>query len=422
MRSPKLGGSPHRQYYKYYAGYTQGFVEDMLRSLQVPADGIVLDPWNGVGTTTVAATATGLNAFGYDINPAAVIIGRARLIGSDVADSLLPIAVEICDRACSHQFRLRNDDLLSTWFGPSTATEIRALERAVFRILVDPDCDGSQPVFQLGMPHTSLASVYYVALFRAVRELVRAYVPSNQSWIKNPAGRRLGVRRSELHRAFLDAVKVSNPYLGQLEIPLLTKEGVATIGVASSTGIPMDDKSVDAIVSSPPYCTRLDYVKATLPELAVVGLTSSDIRRLRDQMIGTPTISGSAEDATPSVWGQETATLIDLITSHSSKASSTYYKKYYLQYFSGMWSSLNELHRVVKPGGLMALVVQDSFYKDVHVDLPALILDMGTQAGWTTRRRVNFTVPRTMASIHPGSRQYRQDFRAVESAIVLERV
>lgn len=30
VRSPKLDGALHRQYYRYYAGYTQGFVEDML--------------------------------------------------------------------------------------------------------------------------------------------------------------------------------------------------------------------------------------------------------------------------------------------------------------------------------------------------------------------------------------------------------
>ena len=113
MRSPKLGGSARRQYYRYCAGYTQGFVEDMLHRLNLPADAIVVDPWNGAGTTTAAAAAFGLTAMGYDINPAAVVIGRARLLGSDVANSLVPIAVEICERARMHPVAPSDNDLLS---------------------------------------------------------------------------------------------------------------------------------------------------------------------------------------------------------------------------------------------------------------------------------------------------------------------
>jgi len=60
----------------------------VLRQLDVRVDGLVVDPWNGAGTTTVAAAASGLNAMGFDINPAAILIGRARLLKSDVADSI----------------------------------------------------------------------------------------------------------------------------------------------------------------------------------------------------------------------------------------------------------------------------------------------------------------------------------------------
>ena len=85
----------------------------MLHWLNLPADAIVVDPWNGAGTTTAAAAAFGLTAMGYDINPAAVVIGRARLLGSDVANSLVPIAVEICERARMHPVAPSDNDLLS---------------------------------------------------------------------------------------------------------------------------------------------------------------------------------------------------------------------------------------------------------------------------------------------------------------------
>ena len=393
----------------------------MLHSLHVPTDGLVVDPWNGAGTTTAAAAALGLDARGFDINPAAVIIGRARLICSDVADSLVPIAVEICERARTHPYEPHDDDLLRMWFGTGTARHLRTLERAAYRVLVNPDNGDSAPIFNSQLPHSALASVIYVALFRTVRELVRNYIPSNPSWIKRPTGRRIGLAWREIQQVFIQAVNSSNPFPEQPIIVPATREPAATIAVASSTELPLENDRADAVVSSPPYCTRLDYVKATLPELAVLGFTADDARQLRDRMIGTPTMSRSADDVTPTMWGAKTKALIDKIAAHKSKASATYYRKYYLQYFAGMWDSLNELRRVVKPGGSAVLVLQDSFYKDVHVDLPELIIDMSQAAAWACWKRFDFNVPRTMAAIHPGARQYRQNFRAVESAVILQR-
>lgn len=420
VRSPKLGGTTSRQYYRYYAGYTQGFVEDMLRDLGIPQGGIIVDPWNGAGTTTVTAVTAGVNAIGYDINPAAVLIGRARLVGSDIAGSIVPIAVEVCERARLHPTELRNAGLLDTWFGPRTAQAIRAIERAIFTVLVDPTSGETQPIFDAHLRQSPLASLFYVALFRTVRDLVRKYVPSNPSWIKNPAGRRLGVPRSELQTAFVQHVKLSDPCAGQLELPF-PNDASASITVASSLNLPLQDSTVDAVISSPPYCTRLDYVKATLPELAVLGLSAIDVRKLRDEMIGTPTISGTSMDQVPQEWGAETRALISDVVTHRSKASATYYRKYYMQYFGSMWTSLSELKRVLREDGSAALVVQDSFYKDIHVDLPSLIGDMALAAGWSDWTRIDFAVPVTMAAINPGARQYRKEFRATESAVVLKR-
>jgi hypothetical protein len=42
-----------------------------------------------------------------------------------------------------------------------------------------------------------------------------------------------------------------------------------------------------------------------------MGLTDADVRDLRDQMIGTPTMSGAADGAALEQWGEKTKALID---------------------------------------------------------------------------------------------------------------
>lgn len=421
VRSPKLGGAATKpQYYRYLAGYTEEFVDDVLTHLEVPSGGLVVDPWNGAGTTTVAAAAAGLNATGFDINPVAVLIGRARLTGSDVTASLVPIAVEICERARSLDFNADKDDLLGSWFGPTSTHRLRAIERATHCVLVDPDGGLGQGPVDVDDHVSALASLFYVALFRTVRLFVTRFVASNPSWIKGAVGPRLGLTRQEIETAFVQSVRLSDPHVGQMQLPGAQHEVRTAVRVASSRQLPLPVAAVDAIVSSPPYCTRLDYVKSTLPELAILRFSSQEVRELRDRMIGTPTVQGG-DPSLSRPWGRKTSSVLRAIREHDSKASKTYYNKYFSQYFAGMWDSLLEIQRVVKPGGTAVLVVQDSFYKDVHVDLPGLIGSMAAEAGWAGWERHDFPVPRTMASIHPGARAYRSSFRAVESAVLLAR-
>jgi SAM-dependent methyltransferase len=84
MRSPKLGTKRADEWYRYYAGFSDAFVHDVIGGLASSNLGTVLDPWNGSGTTLAVAREQGLSSIGYDINPALVLIARSRLVGPEV--------------------------------------------------------------------------------------------------------------------------------------------------------------------------------------------------------------------------------------------------------------------------------------------------------------------------------------------------
>jgi hypothetical protein len=100
--NPKVGAScdPVDTWYRYYAGYSAGFVEQALKESATTA-ALVLDPWNGTGTTTVVAASKNVPAIGFDVNPALVVVSRARLLGAGVWSSIDPLGADVVDHAAS---------------------------------------------------------------------------------------------------------------------------------------------------------------------------------------------------------------------------------------------------------------------------------------------------------------------------------
>ena len=106
---------------------------------------------------------------------------------------------------------------------------------------------------------------------------------------------------------------------------------------------------------------------------------------------------------------------------HTSKASATYYWKNHLQYFAALHLSLGEVARVTRPGSPCFLVVQDSYYKDVHNDLPTHLTEMATSVGFSLRRRFDYPVKHTLAGLHRFRRSYRSCATATESVLWLDK-
>ncbi|KWS40541.1 hypothetical protein AL059_22705 [Pseudomonas syringae pv. papulans] len=63
--------------------------------------------------------------------------------------------------------------------------------------------------------------------------------------------------------------------------------------------------------------------------------------------------------------------------------------------------SLEGISRNLKDEGAAVLVVQNSYYKEIHNDVAAIISDMASKRGLKLRRREDFKVGRNIASINP---------------------
>ncbi len=408
-------------WYPYYAGFSHRFAQSLIESLHIRRGSRVLDPWNGSGTTTLSAFRTGHEAFGFDLNPVMVIAAKAQMLSPLSKDSLAPLTAEIVKIArSSRETNLTRVDPLSTWLMPSSACDLRRIEAAIQHLLVDSDpyrFHSDAP----NRPTSDLAAFFYVALFRSTRLLLKRFFATNPTWVKRPSTERVRIRPS-FETIVGTFVAQAEEMVSSLDgdVPAIRK-GSVHLSAASSEEIPLQNGSVDFVLTSPPYCTRIDYAVATSLELAMLGYDSENgLGELRTRMIGTSMVR-IIPPAAQLGWGLTCNDFLCHVATHQSKASQGYYLKNHLQYFDGLFNSISEIGRVLKRGGICAVVVQDSYYKELHNDLPGTFLQMAGNRALELIRRVDFQHQNTMAGINPGTKQYRKRPGATESVLLLQK-
>jgi DNA modification methylase len=419
--NPKRRGaeSAPSTWYPYYAGFSESFAESVLSTTGVSEGDWVLDPWNGSGTTTAKAASLGLNACGYDLNPVMVVVAKARSLDAAEYSSLKPLSIAI-SRKARKRFDICADDPLLEWLLPHSVAEIRAVEAAIQTLLVDDKqyldvrTRGTDTI-------SDLAAFFYVALFRTLRRILTPFRTSNPTWLKQPVSRYARLRPSgDTIRAAYKAEVTK--ILPQSMIGQQGLRGKRILQVASSEKLPLTEASVDIVLASPPYCTRIDYAVATSVELSLLGFVrDAEFRDLRRGLIGTTTVPKVAPGISKD-WGGTCLSFLERLKSHSSKASATYYYKNHLQYFQSISASLSEIGRVLKLGGKSVIAVQDSYYKDLHNNLPLIFAEMALFRGLDLQEKYDFPLSRTMAGVNPSANGYRASSGAIESVLILKKV
>ncbi len=379
-KRPSSGESGLADLVPYYAGFSFDWARLRVAEL-LPTGGILLDPWNGSGTTTHAATELGIPSVGIDLSPVATLLARARLsAGRYVPGSLAPPPKLPPAKAAEH------DEPLEKWFHPATAWRLRQWANA--------NSANGRPEGMLTL----------IAAFRTIRTSTKKFEGSNPTWVRTAktaddlvflSDREIDDAISENYSTLAARLTASGPF-----------PDIARIVCANATRLPLADSSIDAVLTSPPYLTRIDYAAAYRRELALIDPNRSRSATLRLALMGTAAIRPTAP-ASPKV-GPLASDLMRSIRSHPTKDAAGYYLKQFQQYFSDLAFSLDEMTRVTKPSALLVIVLQDSYFKDLHIPLAEVVAEEMTIRGWRTSASTRNTVTRLLTTMNTKARAYRK--------------
>jgi hypothetical protein len=120
-------------------------------------------------------------------------------------------------------------------------------------------------------------------------------------------------------------------------------------------------------------------------------------------------------------WGAQCVQFLDAVYHHPSKASKSYYYLTHLDYFDKIFRSIAKLASALRSRGNAIFIVQDSFYKDIHNDLPAILVEMAGTCGLQIRQRADFMSTTCMSRVNSRAAAHSTRKGSTEAVLVFEK-
>ena len=407
-------------WHPYYAGYSEAFVDSAIELLNVDQNAVILDPWGGSGTTGVVAARKGITSISIDVNPVMATFAAAKsqcvldhknailefFAGEELpalgetAESIGP--TKIYDDATASAIQRVIKSIPRSRQGISAALNVSEIHRAARR-----HTDFLDPL------HAFCMAVVFVTL----RKLTGTGKLTNPTWIRREGGRfKISDEELwlELKIAAIEMISSLTEFYAESQLPANL---LSIIGDVRT--LPLAACSVDYVIASPPYLTRIDYAISTSPELHLFG-GDTLIHAVRHNTTGAPVITKNGKEQR-AAWGTKCNDLLSAVKAHSAQASSTYYWKNITQYFMDIDKSLDEIMRVLRSNGSGLLVVQSSYFKEIEIPLGEIFVEMAELKGFSARIESREIIKGHMAHKNKRSNIYKANKVYFEDAIFIHK-
>jgi DNA modification methylase len=309
---------------------------------------VVLDPMMGSGTTIVEALLSGRQAIGCDIDPLATKIARVKSRNYDFKTlersfhNLLSYLFYISwdssrlEEEIFRRFSGKTKEFINYWYLPQTQRELMAL---IIAIEQEPD-PAIREFFE-----TVFSSIIITKSGGVSRARDLAHSRPHLYDKKNPR-EAIGQFKTKAQK-MLSYLSEKSPFVAE-----------AKIYQGDARQLPLEDESVDLIVTSPPYANAIDYMRAHKFSLVWLGSKIDELSEKRSTYIGSEKIRDNLMARLPNNVQVE---LKNLASKDSKKA------KVLAQYYIDMDIALAEMRRVLKNRHSAIVVIGTSTMRGLNI-------------------------------------------------------
>jgi hypothetical protein len=383
---------PVHDWYRFVLSYPPHLIRDYVGRFDLSEGSRVLDPFCGTGTTPVECRKIGVRGLGIEANRIAHFAAATKLNWAVDPAGLSAHAREVAARALD---RLAGDGIQDEPLFTPHGTSVESLHSlpADLQELLIKDSISPRPL------HKALV------LLDCLREADDSRFAAHE---------RLALAKSIVHQSSnlrfgpevgVGKKKSDAPVVAPWLSGVLTMAGdlhalqsieappaAAVYGDSRDVHNLVEARSVDAVITSPPYPNEKDYTRTTRLESVLLGFvtTQSDLRAMKKELLRSNTRGVYVRDEDDAwVAGnraiQEVSTRIEQRRIEMGKTSG--FEKLYARvtrlYFGGMKRHLAALQPVLRPGARLAYVVGDqASYLRVMIRTGELLADIARSIGY----------------------------------------
>ncbi len=321
---------PIHNWYWFKEGFSKQLVDIFLENFEIKKDNIILDPFIGVGTTCLACKQREIPSIGFDCSPLCVFVSKVK-----TADYNLTSLDKLVNSALKWKFQ-RPKEIVEQKYLRKIFSRY-ALEDIIFykNKIAEVEDEQIRNFLLLALIDSATKASWAVKDGAFVRITKKATLPVGKLF------------KWKIRRMLRD-LKVAN--LGPIE---------TSVEIGDARKIALDNESVSAVISSPPYLNKIEYTKIYKMELSLFfNLPESQMR----------SYIGATKESNIEMEG-----FVELPPAAQA-------------YFSDMSLVLKELYRVCKLNSKLALVIGGGCFPQRVVESDIITASLARQIGFKVKK------------------------------------
>lgn len=340
---------------------------------RVPKKAVILDPMCGSGTVLKESVDGGRRAYGFDLDPLAVLISRVACSQID-GDKLISASVLAVKEA-----RAVKKPML-----PWMDSDVRTLEFVDFWFAEDQQSDLRRLAQVLYNKRGKLTDAMRVAMSRTIVTKDRGASLARD--VSHSRPHRVRTENDyDVYTGFLKSVERIAAIVDNVST------GKASVSRRDARKLPQSlENKVDLVITSPPYLNAIDYMRGHRLSLVWLGYHLGDLREIRSTSIGS---ERGPDEPSPLV-RQLASRHRGLLPRQQAMLD---------RYAVDVYSMMCELKRVLKPKGELLLVVGNSTLRNVFIQNSKIAERAAHLAGFELKEKRTRQLPASSRYLPPPS-------------------
>jgi len=323
---------PIHNWYYFKEGFSKNLVDIFIDQFKLNKNSTVLDPFCGVGTTLLACKQKRIKSSGFDVSPFFVFVSKVKTRNYDL-DKLKEVISEVVKWKFERPKKLPKEKFIRKVFSRYTLEDVIFYKNKILEI----ENEKARDFLLLALIDSAIKASWTIKDGAMIRIDKKGKPPLKKFF------------KYKIKKMFKD-LKKSN-----------IKNIPVSVEVGDARKLNLEDNSIDAVITSPPYLNKIEYTKIYNIEISLFfDFPETELRSY---------IGSRVEDIDVSDLGlSENIPL-------SAKA-----------YFKDMNLSLNEIYRVCKHNAKLAIVIGGGCYPDRVVEADRIIAELAEVIGFRVKK------------------------------------